>query len=75
MDTIIVLTSMTYATKAQELLKKHGISSCITRNSQIKQIRGCGYGLQIKAELLPQAEEILSENGIKIAGKTGVKKR
>ncbi len=75
METIIVLTSMTYAAKAQEILKKNGISSTLTRNAQIRQIRGCGYGIQINTNILPEAERILKENGIKIAGTTGVKKR
>lgn len=75
METIIVLTSMTYASKAQELLKRNGISSTLTRNAQIRSIRGCGYGLQINTNHLPETERILKENGIKIAGMTGVKKR
>lgn len=75
METVIVLTSMTYAAKAQEMLKRNGINSTLTRNAQIRQIRGCGYGLQIDNAHLSGAEKILKENGIKIAGMTGVKKR
>ena len=75
METIIVLTSMTYAAKAQEILKMNGISSTLTRNAQIRQIRGCGYGIQIDTNILQETEKILKENGIKIAGITGVKKR
>lgn len=75
MDTVLVLTSMTYASKAQELLKQNGIHSNLTRSAQVRQIRGCGYGVQIDTGSIPKAEKILTENGIKIAGKAGVKKR
>lgn len=75
MEIIIVLTSATYAAKAQELLKKSGISSVLTRNAQTRSIRGCGYGLQINTTFLPEAQRILKENGIKIAATTGVNKR
>lgn len=75
MDTILVLTSMTYASKAQEILKQSGIHGTLTRTAQVRQIRGCGYGLQIDGNVKVTAENILKENGIKIAGTVGVKKK
>ncbi|MBO5403367.1 MAG: DUF3343 domain-containing protein [Clostridia bacterium] len=75
MDTVLVLTSMTYASKAQETLKRKGINSTLTRSAQVRQIRGCGYGIQIDTAFAEEAERILAQNGIRIAGKAGVKKR
>lgn len=66
MENVIVLTSVTYAASAKELLKKAGIRSEITRNAQVRKVRGCGYGLIIDKNNIPSARKILAENGIKI---------
>ncbi len=75
MDTVIVLTSMTYAYKAQEILNRHKINNSLTRNAQTSRIRGCGYGLRIDESQSGYVQRLLLENGIKIAGITGAGKR
>ena len=75
MDTVIVLTSMTYAYKAQEILNRQGINNSLTRNAQTVRIRGCGYGLKIDDSQSGYVQKLLSENGIKIAGITGAGKK
>lgn len=75
LDTVIVLTSMTYAYKAQEILNRYGIKNFLTRNAQTSRIRGCGYGLIIDGNQSGYVQKLLLENGIKIAGITGEKKR
>ncbi|MBO7216345.1 MAG: DUF3343 domain-containing protein [Clostridia bacterium] len=75
MDTVIVLTSMTYAYKAQEILNRQGINNSLTRNAQTARIRGCGYGLKIDDSQSGYVQKLLSENGIKIAGITGAGKK
>ena len=75
MDTVIVLTSMTYAYKAQEILNRQGINNSLTRNAQTARIRGCGYGLKIDDSQSGYVQKLLSKNGIKIAGITGAGKK
>ena len=68
MKKVIVLSSITYALKAQELLKNNGIYAKITRSRAVKSVRGCGYGILFETELENKALKILSENGIPIIG-------
>ncbi|MBQ3599290.1 MAG: DUF3343 domain-containing protein [Clostridia bacterium] len=75
MDTVIVLTSMTYAYKAQEILNRQGIKNSLTRNAQTARIRGCGYGLKIDACQSGYVQKLLLDSGIKIAGVTEAGKR
>ncbi len=75
MYVILVLTSMTYAMKAQGLLNEHGIKGTLTRNTQTRKIRGCGYGLQIEKAYQAKAVLLLNENGITVAGSVEVKNR
>ncbi len=75
MDTVIVLTSMTYAYKAQEILNRHRINNSLTRNAQTARIRGCGYGLKIDSMQSDYVQKLLLDNGIKIAGVTEAGKR
>lgn len=42
MKKIVVLSSVTYALKAQEMLKSNGIYVEITRSRAVRSIRGCG---------------------------------
>ena len=73
MSTIIVLSSVTYAIKAQTLLSGDGIHSALTKQSDIKSISGCGYGLKLKSGDAAEAKRIISDAGIKILGITEVK--
>ena len=70
MDKIFVLTSVTYAMKARDLLSEKNIPSVLTRESAIKRIRSCGYGVRVAARDAEQAEVILKDGGIHILGIT-----
>ena len=66
---IIVLSSVTYALKAQKLLALERIYSEITKSVKVRAVRGCGYGLRLrKREQLNDALAVLERNGIKSLG-------
>lgn len=68
MDWILVLSSVTYALEAQELLEKKQIRSALTRSAAIRRVRGCGYGLRVGNADRAQAENLLREAGIRVLG-------
>lgn len=68
MKKTIVLTSVTYALKVQELLKTNGIYSNITRSRAVKSVRGCGYGVSFDINLYEKVMYLLEQNGIPIIG-------
>lgn len=68
MKKIIVLSSITYALKAQELLKSNGIYSKITRSKAVRSVRGCGYGISVDPILSEKSESLLVSSGIPIIG-------
>ncbi len=70
MKKVIVLSSITYALKAQELLKSNGIYANITRSKAVRSVRGCGYGLIFDSALTEKAQDILIKSGIPIIGST-----
>ena len=68
MYNIIVLSSVTYAIKAQKLLSFGGIRSELNKSSTVKAVRGCGYGIKVRSDQLDEASDILVKNGIKMLG-------
>lgn len=64
---LINLQSITYATKARNLLMKYGINSDIVKSPKIAGKSSCGYSLAVSAEF-KNVVEILSSNGFKILG-------
>jgi len=70
MELIMVLSSVTYAMKARDLLSAQGIRSELTRSAAIRRIRGCGYGLRIRARDKERAQQILIQAGVNILGIT-----
>lgn len=70
MKHIIVLSSITYALKAQELLKKNGIYANLTRSKSVRNVRGCGYGLSFDSILAEKAQTLILQAGIPIVGST-----
>lgn len=70
MKKVIVLSSVTYALKAQELLKSNGIYSNLTRSRAVKSVRGCGYGVSFDELLSEKAQTLLVQAGIPIIGST-----
>ncbi|MEG1743739.1 MAG: putative Se/S carrier-like protein [Clostridia bacterium] len=67
MKNTIVLSSVTYAIKAQKLLEPYGIGSSLTRSSGVRAIKGCGYGLKINGDV-QDAARIIKKDGIRILG-------
>ena len=68
MKKVIVLSSITYALKAQEILKKNGIYANITRSKAVKSVRGCGYGISFDSALTEKAQGLLIQSGVPIVG-------
>lgn len=61
---LIVVSSVTYAMKARELLVHHGIRGYVERIPKTAET-GCGYGVYVP-EGADAAEQILRENNIRI---------
>ncbi|MBQ8896835.1 MAG: DUF3343 domain-containing protein [Clostridia bacterium] len=70
MKKIIVLSSVTYALKAQEILKSNGIYSNITRSKAVRSVRGCGYGISFDPSVSEKVNSLLADAGVMIVGST-----
>lgn len=68
MKKTIVLSSITYALKAQELLKSNGIYANISRSRTVRSVRGCGYGISLDPILFEKASGLLAAADIPIIG-------
>ena len=66
MKTIIRLTSVTYAIRAQKLLERQGMRSYIKKLASNMSEHGCGYGLEVDANQLQQALEEITKAGIRV---------
>ncbi len=64
---LIMLQSITYATKARNTLLKYGIHSDITKTPKIDGQSTCGYSLSVPYKAA-DAVEVLKSNGFKILG-------
>lgn len=67
MKNLIMLTSITYAMKAKEILIRQGIRSDIVRTPKHNSPTGCGYSLFVPGKF-DEAVSIISSAGIKIVG-------
>ncbi len=68
MKKVIVLSSITYALKAQDLLKNNGIYANIVRSKSVRNVRGCGYGIGFDSALSEKAQALIIAAGIPIVG-------
>lgn len=68
MSVILVVSSVTYALKSQDLLKKENIYASVMRSPTVRAIKGCGYGIKIPRECEAWAKKTLQRNGITILG-------
>ena len=66
MENTLVLSSLTYAQRAKRLLGAEGINAAVVRSDAVRAVRGCGYGLKIRAEYADKAVDILSRNSIRV---------
>ena len=64
--TVIVLSSVTYALKAQRILMSQGISSLLEKLTTTQSKRGCGYGLRVTDANLERALSILKKERIRV---------
>ena len=64
---LIMVSSVTYAMKARELLLRHGIRGYVQRVPRTEET-GCGYGVYVP-QGADTAERILRENNFKILGR------
>jgi hypothetical protein len=70
MKKVLVMSSITYALKAQELLKNNGVYATLTRSRAVRSVRGCGHGLSFDETAYEKAKQLLTEAGIPIVGST-----
>lgn len=63
---MIVIGSITYAMKGQELLTRNGIRSSVERIYRNMGGRGCGYGLLVQNRA-DDAEKILKQADIPVS--------
>ncbi|WP_312643678.1 DUF3343 domain-containing protein [Hydrogenoanaerobacterium sp.] len=63
---IIVVKSITYAMRGQQLLNNYGISAYIERNTGAASKYGCGYSVRVKTSEANRAAEILTSYGIRV---------
>lgn len=64
---LIMLTSITYAMKAKDVLIRRGIRSDIVRTPKHNSPTGCGYSLYVPRRF-NEAVDILNSSGIKVVG-------
>lgn len=69
---IFSLSSITYAIKAQSVLKKEGISSEVIKTPK-DMGKGCGYSIRLASDF-HRAQEILTQAGIEIKAKKQITK-
>ncbi|MEE1219609.1 MAG: DUF3343 domain-containing protein [Ruminococcus sp.] len=70
-DNLIMLSSVTYAMKARDLLRKNNINSMLVRTPVHLKTRSCGYSLYVPNQL-EKAVKILGSKGITILGTAAV---
>ncbi len=64
---IFSLSSVTYAIKAQAVLKRSGIQSEVIKTPK-DMAKGCGYSIRVSGDY-QRARDILSQEGIEIKAK------
>ena len=74
MNYIFVLSSVTYALKGKKILENNKIGSSLIKSGNLKDLRGCGYGLKISADDKEKSYNILYREGIKILEVIGEEK-
>lgn len=62
---ILLLSSITYAYTARDILYENGIKCYVERVSAKLRKNGCGYGVKLK-ENPEVAKALLVENGLKV---------
>jgi hypothetical protein len=63
---IMVMSSVTYALKAQGILAREGIGTRLEKLNKSQTLKGCGYGLRVDKSKLPEAAAIMKREKIRI---------
>ena len=63
---IIVLSSVTYALKAQGMRARECVDTRLEKLSRTRTLKGCGYGLRISSSKLDRASQLLNVERIRI---------
>lgn len=63
---ILVMSSVTYALKAQGILDREGIGTRLEKLNKSQTLRGCGYGLRIEKSKVEKATGILKDEHIRL---------
>ncbi len=67
---LLIIGSVTYASKARAVLNDRGIASKIQKVSRVKALGGCGYALRVSDNSAAVAERFLNLAGIKVVDNT-----
>ena len=62
----IVVSSVTYALKAQKELEMRGIYSKIEKIKKISAVKGCTYGVKVGRDMAAAAIRIMKMTNIKV---------
>lgn len=65
-NSVILLSSVTWAIRAQKLLEQHGIRTTMKKISHNRKLGGCGYGLELPKSQLQAALRHLKTANIRI---------
>lgn len=65
-DCIITVRSVTPAQRGERLLHRAGIDCALGRTSRKLEEQGCGYGLQLGSDRLPEALALLRRENVPI---------
>lgn len=60
----VTFRSVTFAQRGQEVLRRSGISSSVSRTPRWMEEKGCGYSLRVPVGKWRQAQALLQGNGI-----------
>lgn len=63
---IMVMSSVTYALKAQGVLAREGIGTRLEKLTKTQTSKGCGYGLRMEKSKLSEAVGILKKEKINV---------
>lgn len=63
--TIIRLTSVTYAMRAQRLLEQRGIRAYVKKLPRGLSAHGCGYGVSVVGDV-DEAARLIAQAGIRV---------
>ena len=61
----IAVSSITYALKGRDLLRKMGFGAYVERTPEHQNRTGCGYGIYVRGDAAA-AEHILRQHGVRV---------